>query len=162
MSIRREIADLLFPIPQRQDRDLDGYIGMAAQFLTPFCIVHEQLSSYRIHANNMGGLTEPTPQRLRYELHLIELRTATLKQFVNKRLGEKLAGANRTGRQSSVPPGCAKAAGNRERRPAVTASAGADPSASKPQMAGDLAGHLRCARTTEPTCCSLDASQLPG
>jgi glycosyltransferase involved in cell wall biosynthesis len=92
MSIRREIADLLFPISQRQDRDLDGYIGMAAQFLTPFCLVHEPLSSYRIHANNMGGLTEPTPRRLRYELHLIELRTATLKQFVSDRLGEELAG----------------------------------------------------------------------
>jgi hypothetical protein len=92
MSIRREIADLLFPISHRQDRDLDGYIGMAAQFLTPFCTVHESLSSYRIHANNMGGLTEPTPQRLRYELHLIELRTATLKQFVSERLGEELAG----------------------------------------------------------------------
>jgi glycosyltransferase involved in cell wall biosynthesis len=91
MSIRREIADLLFPIPERQDRDLDGYIGMAAQFLAPFCIVHEPLSSYRIHAHNMGGLTEPTPQRLRYELHLIELRTATLKQFLSKCLGEELA-----------------------------------------------------------------------
>jgi glycosyltransferase involved in cell wall biosynthesis len=92
MSIRREIADLLFPIPQHQDRDLDGYVGMASQFLAPFCIVHEPLSSYRIHASNMGGLTEPSPQRLRYELFLIKLRTATLKQFVSKRLGEELAG----------------------------------------------------------------------
>jgi len=91
MSFRREIADLVFPIPQRQDRDLDGYVGMASQFLTPFCVVQEPLSSYRIHANNMGGLTEPTPKRLRYELHLIELRTDTLKQFVGKRLGEELA-----------------------------------------------------------------------
>jgi hypothetical protein len=29
---------------------------------------------------------------LRYELHLIELRTATLKQFISDRLGEELAG----------------------------------------------------------------------
>jgi glycosyltransferase involved in cell wall biosynthesis len=91
MSLRRDIADLLFPIPQRQDRDLDGYLGMAAQFLAPFCVVHEPLSHYRIHANNMGGLTEPTPQRLQYELHLIELRSATLKEFVGKRLSDELA-----------------------------------------------------------------------
>jgi glycosyltransferase involved in cell wall biosynthesis len=92
MSLRREIADLLLPVPRRQDRDLDGYLGMAAQFLAPFCVVHEPLSSYRIHTTNMGGLTEPTPQRLRYELHLIELRTATVKQFVSERSGEEVAG----------------------------------------------------------------------
>jgi glycosyltransferase involved in cell wall biosynthesis len=91
MSIRREIADLLFPIPAIQDRDLDGYIAMASQFLTPICVIHEQLSSYRLHGNNMGGLTEPTPQRLRYELHLIGLRTSNVKEFVRQRFGEIFA-----------------------------------------------------------------------
>jgi glycosyltransferase involved in cell wall biosynthesis len=91
MSMRRDIADIMFPIPQRQDRDLDGYVAMASQFLTTICVIHDKLSSYRIHANNMGGLTEPTPQRLQYELHLIELRTSHVKEFVKQRFGEEFA-----------------------------------------------------------------------
>jgi hypothetical protein len=50
------------------------------------------LSSYRIHGNNMGGLTEPTSERLRYELHLISLRTSNVKEFVRQRFGEEFAG----------------------------------------------------------------------
>jgi glycosyltransferase involved in cell wall biosynthesis len=91
MSIRKEIADKIFPIPSIQDRDLDGYVAMVSQFLTPICVIHEQLSSYRIHAKNMGGLTEPTPQRLRYELHLIKLRTRNVKEFVRQHFGEIFA-----------------------------------------------------------------------
>jgi hypothetical protein len=92
MSLRREIAELLFPIPGCQDRDLDGYVAMAAQFLAPICAIREQLSSYRIHGNNMGGLTEPTQQRLRYELKLIELRTSNVREFARQRFGEAFAG----------------------------------------------------------------------
>jgi glycosyltransferase involved in cell wall biosynthesis len=91
MSMRREIARLVFPIPERQSRDVDGYLGMVTQFLAPVALIHEALSGYRIHGNNMGGLTEPTPERLRYELHLIELRTANVKQFVGDRLGSGIA-----------------------------------------------------------------------
>src|ERR1700722_5834872 len=91
MSIRREIGDILFPVPTRQERDLDGYLAMASQFLAPICIIHEQLASYRIHGDNMGGLTQPTPQRLRYELHLIATRTATVKEFLRQRFGEDCA-----------------------------------------------------------------------
>jgi glycosyltransferase involved in cell wall biosynthesis len=91
MSIRREIGDILFPIPSRQERDLDGYLAMASQFLTPICIISEKLASYRIHGDNMGGLTQPTPQRLRYELGLIKARTSTVKEFVRQRFGERRA-----------------------------------------------------------------------
>lgn len=91
MSLRREIAEQLFPIPHIQDRDLDGYVAMAAQFLTPICVIPEQLSSYRLHGGNMGGATEPTPQRLRYELHLIQLRTTNVKEFLRERFGEMFA-----------------------------------------------------------------------
>jgi glycosyltransferase involved in cell wall biosynthesis len=91
MSIRRDISDALFPIPPYQQRDLDGYVAMASQFLAPICVLDEQLSSYRVHAGNMGGLTEPTLQRLRYELQLIELRTSNVKHFVKQRYGEQFA-----------------------------------------------------------------------
>jgi glycosyltransferase involved in cell wall biosynthesis len=91
MSLRREIGDILFPVPPRQERDLDGYLAMASQFLAPICIIYEKLASYRIHGDNMGGLTQPTPQRLRYELRLIAARTSTVKEFVRQRFGENRA-----------------------------------------------------------------------
>jgi glycosyltransferase involved in cell wall biosynthesis len=92
MSMRREVAESLFPIPDSQRRDVDGYLGMAAQFLTPFILLREPLSGYRVHGENMGGLTEPTPRRLRYELDLIHERTQTLKQFLRARFGSAVSG----------------------------------------------------------------------
>ena len=91
ISLRRQVADLLFPIPSSQDRDLDGYVAMVCQLLTPICVIDRQLSSYRIHGNNMGGITTPTPERLRYELNLIETRTFNLKEFARSRFGERFA-----------------------------------------------------------------------
>lgn len=91
MSFRRAVIDALMPIPADQRRDVDGYLGMAAQYLAPFVRIDEPLASYRVHGSNMGGLTEPTPQRLRYELTLIRERTATLKRFLAARLGPGVA-----------------------------------------------------------------------
>ncbi|HEX8324151.1 MAG TPA: glycosyltransferase family 2 protein [Tepidisphaeraceae bacterium] len=91
MSFRREVIDLLMPLPPEQVRDADGYLGMAAQFLTPFAVIDAKLSGYRVHGNNMGGLTEPTPKRLHYELMLIGDRTANLKAFVAARFGPEIA-----------------------------------------------------------------------
>ena len=91
MSMRREIAEAVFPIPAEQRRDVDGYLGMVMQFLTPFLLIDQPLAGYRVHGNNMGGLTEPTPKRLRYELRLIEERTANLKNFLQARYGDAVA-----------------------------------------------------------------------
>ena len=91
MSMRREIANVVFPIPAEQHRDVDGYLGMVTQFLTPFLLIEQPLGSYRVHGNNMGGLTEPTPERLRYELQLIEQRSANVKTFLRTRFGDIVA-----------------------------------------------------------------------
>jgi glycosyltransferase involved in cell wall biosynthesis len=91
MSMRREIAKLVMPITDKQPRDVDGYLGMVNQFLAPVLVINRPLSHYRVHGNNMGGITEPTPERLRYELKLIELRTGNLKDFVSRRFGSEIA-----------------------------------------------------------------------
>jgi glycosyltransferase involved in cell wall biosynthesis len=95
MSFRREVLAELLPIPATQRRDADGYLGMAAQFLTPFLVIDDPLADYRVHGKNMGGITEPTPERLHYELTLIAERTATLKGFLAARFGAELADAIR-------------------------------------------------------------------
>ena len=91
MSFRRAVLDALMPIPAEQRRDVDGYLGMGAQFLAPFVRIDKRLADYRIHGSNMGGLTEPTPARLRYELTLIRERTTTLCRFVSDRFGAAAA-----------------------------------------------------------------------
>jgi hypothetical protein len=91
MAFRREVGELLFPVTPLQERDLDGYLAMVAQFLAQFCVIDEKLSDYRIHGNNMGGITEPTPDRLQYELRLITQRTSNVKDFVAQRFGENIA-----------------------------------------------------------------------
>ena len=92
MALRREIGDMLFPVPSRQERDLDGYLGMTAQFLSPVCVIHERLASYRIHGANMGGLSDPTTKRLQYEIRLIQQRTSNVKEFVKEKFGDTIAG----------------------------------------------------------------------
>ena len=91
LSFRRDVLAALMPIPAEQKRDADGYLGMAAQFLAPFATIDAALSDYRVHGTNMGGLTDPTPDRLRYELTLIAERTATLKRFLAARFGSAVA-----------------------------------------------------------------------
>ena len=88
MSFRREVLAELMPMPPEQRRDADGYLGMAAQFLSPFAVIKQKLAGYRVHGNNMGGLTEPTPKRLQYELSLILGRTKTLTAYIAHRFGE--------------------------------------------------------------------------
>jgi glycosyltransferase involved in cell wall biosynthesis len=91
MSFRREVLAQLMPIPATQRRDCDGYLGMAAQFLAPIVALDEPLSDYRVHGKNMGGLTDPTPDRLHYELTLITERTDTLNDFLAARFGHAYA-----------------------------------------------------------------------
>ena len=91
LSFRREVLDELMPLPASQPSDADGYLCMAAALLAEVVRVDAALSGYRVHGGNMGGLTEPTPERLRYELTLIRRRTATLKAFVGGRFGRDVA-----------------------------------------------------------------------
>ncbi len=92
MSFRRDVLAAMMPIPAGQRRDCDGYLGMAAQYLTPFAVVDAPLTGYRVHGTNMGGMTDPTPDRLGYELTLIAERTATLNRFLAERFGPAAAG----------------------------------------------------------------------
>ena len=91
MAFRRQVLDQIMPILPQQRRDADGYLGMVAQFLTPFVRIDQRLASYRVHGNNMGGLTAPSAERLRYELTLITERTATLKHYLAENFGEACA-----------------------------------------------------------------------
>jgi len=68
LTFRREITDLLFPIPVRLRCGSDGYLMRTAQMITAVAAVAEPLALYRLHGNNVTGATCPTPANLRKSL----------------------------------------------------------------------------------------------
>lgn len=56
LSFRREIADILFPMPAEQLRSMaDAYLYMLAPLLTEVAYLDQPLSSYRLHGANLTG-----------------------------------------------------------------------------------------------------------
>ncbi len=56
LSFRREVAEILFPLPATYLSSMaDAYLYMLAPLLTEVAHVPEQLSSYRLHGSNLTG-----------------------------------------------------------------------------------------------------------
>jgi glycosyltransferase involved in cell wall biosynthesis len=93
LSFRKEVLAELMPIWTGRPNagDADGHLTMLAQFLTHFVALDGRFSSYRVHGNNMGGLTAPTFDRMQYELKLIRERTDSMRKFVSNRFGQSLS-----------------------------------------------------------------------
>lgn len=68
LTFRREVTDLLFPIPARLRCGSDGYLMRTAQMITAVAAVAEPLALYRLHGNNVSGSICPTPGNLRKSL----------------------------------------------------------------------------------------------
>jgi hypothetical protein len=68
LTFRREVADLLFPIPVRLCCCSDGYLRRTALMITAVAAVAEPLALWRLHGMNAGGATRPTPDNLRKNL----------------------------------------------------------------------------------------------
>ncbi len=67
--LRRELAEVIFPIPESLFRtSADSYIGIIAPLLTTIESVNEVLGCYRIHGSNTTGL--------------VQYQAATLEKFV--------------------------------------------------------------------------------
>ncbi|MBN1993399.1 MAG: glycosyltransferase [Anaerolineae bacterium] len=64
LSFRREIADLLFPIPPLKAL-ADGYLSEGANFMTLTCVVQETLAKYRLHGSNISASKDMNPQIIR-------------------------------------------------------------------------------------------------
>lgn len=59
ICLRREVADILFPIDEELFRSMaDGYIATLAPIFTTVDFVPKVLSLYRLHGNNLTGLGE--------------------------------------------------------------------------------------------------------
>jgi glycosyltransferase involved in cell wall biosynthesis len=60
MTFRREVTDLLFPIPVSLRYSSDAYLMFNALMITAVAAVAEPLALYRLHGNNVYGTTLPT------------------------------------------------------------------------------------------------------
>ena len=65
LSFRREVAEVLFPLPAYFRRAGDHYLAKGSQFLTRVAASDEALASYRLHGSNVTGLWVAEPKSLR-------------------------------------------------------------------------------------------------
>ena len=56
LVFRREIADAIFPIPERFRRNADGVLRERAAVLAPVAASAETLGAYRVHGRNLTGV----------------------------------------------------------------------------------------------------------
>jgi glycosyltransferase involved in cell wall biosynthesis len=58
LSLRRAVADVIFPIPVSLRICSDTLVQILAPMMTPIVAIDELLSEYRIHGDNNGGRTD--------------------------------------------------------------------------------------------------------
>lgn len=91
ICLRREISNLIFPLPERFRTGADGAIILLASMMTPIIGINVPLTDYREHGKNVTNTARITLEFLERDLRLrkmnCELRTEYLRR-VNPRLGE--------------------------------------------------------------------------
>jgi glycosyltransferase involved in cell wall biosynthesis len=91
LSIRREIAQQVFPIRTASRRVGDAYIHFPAAFLTTVRTLPEMLSDYRCHEKSMTRASESTITKLLAFLLEYEEVFSTNRLFVAGQFGEAVA-----------------------------------------------------------------------
>ncbi len=92
ISIRREVADLVFPIPE--DFKLghaDTFMCGASQFLTEFVAIPSVLGQYRLHGQNVSGRVKPTAESVRYDAVYNEKTVHHIKYFLSQNFDPRVA-----------------------------------------------------------------------
>lgn len=100
ISLRREVADQLFPVPEYLRWFGDVYIAGSAQYLTEFAALPDHLAQYRVHGANASGFDSPTAHSLVSNADHIELTFMAIHSFLNLKFGDAIA--NRLGMEESL------------------------------------------------------------
>jgi hypothetical protein len=87
ISIRREVADMLFPIPSTSRRVGDAYIHFPAAYLTSVCALSECLGEYRYHAQSMTRKSDSKADQVAALITEYEEVFSTNQQFVHDHFG---------------------------------------------------------------------------
>jgi hypothetical protein len=72
LSLRREVAERIFPLPRQFRQLADGYAGRAAVLITEVAAIDGAWADYRIHCANLTGLTASSAVELRRQNDLLE------------------------------------------------------------------------------------------
>ena len=92
ISLRREFADAVFPLPEAFSTGFgDGYLQATAQFLGDIVAIDEVLTRYRIHGDNDSGSLQPTATGIGRQAAGRRLVHEHLRAFVAQRFGADLA-----------------------------------------------------------------------
>ena len=65
LSLRRSVAEVIFPLPAGLKIYSDALIQVVAPLATPIAAVQTPLSEYRVHGDNLAGVSRFTESRLR-------------------------------------------------------------------------------------------------
>jgi glycosyltransferase involved in cell wall biosynthesis len=91
LCIRREVADLIFPINEEFVRNVDTVVSNFAVFVTVIVPVPEVLNMYRLHGTNLTGTSSITADLLEREMNVSKCIYQELKQFLTNFYGTKVA-----------------------------------------------------------------------
>ena len=72
LALRREVADLIFPIPVEYTGYAEQMIHRLAPLMTELCAVDMPLAQWRLHGQNDQNSTRITPRRLERELKIMD------------------------------------------------------------------------------------------
>lgn len=64
LSMRRSVANIIFPLPDGLRAYADRLIQVGAPLMTPIVAIQTQLSEYRVHGANVGGVTQFTERHI--------------------------------------------------------------------------------------------------
>ena len=92
LVFRRELAEVLFPIPDAfHRRAADGYLLGIAQLASVFVAVTAPLAAYRIHTANVTAACKPTVGTVQKTLEDYEKISVTQREFLCRMYGEATA-----------------------------------------------------------------------
>ena len=91
LCIRREVANLIFPMNEAFTRNADSLIFRLAPFVTEIVPVTEVLSKFRLHGTNLTSFTSFTADILLRELETAKRIHQEQEQFLRKIYGVEVA-----------------------------------------------------------------------
>lgn len=91
LCVRREVANLIFPINEMFVRNVDTVLTNLAVFTTVIVPVPEVLNMYRLHGANLTGTSSLTADIIERELNVSKQIHQEVRQFLKKFYGAEVA-----------------------------------------------------------------------
>ncbi len=91
LSLRRQVAEYIFPLNEEFKRNADSLIFRLAPFMTRIGALGEVLSKFRLHGGNITSVATATTEFMQRELVTLDLVHQQQKKFLNDIYGIAIA-----------------------------------------------------------------------